>query len=233
MTKISAPLTSSGQFLIDGKPYQRGEYELIISPNDSISICRINGTIRAFGYFSEFPFSSPIVNVQQATPANLQMIATGSAAQGSASSGNPVFMGVVAKTAQPTARTDGQMVAGLHDKLGRYAMAPGSHIRDLRDMGAMVTLTTTTETTIVGAVASTFNDLEKVIVTNTSATDVRIDFRDTTAGTVRFSVFVKAASTIVVEIDTYKQATVNTNWTAQLSAAVTDVRITAITSRNI
>lgn len=198
-----------------------------------ISTAFVGGTVRAFGFFSEFPFSSPIVNVQQATAANLQMIATGSAAQGSAASGNPVFVGGVAKTAQATARTDGQMVAALYDKLGRHVMAAGSHIRDLRDMNAMVTLTATTETTIAAAVASTFNDLEKLIITNTSATDVRVDFRDTTAGTVRFSVLVKAASTVVLEIDTYKQATVNTNWTAQLSAAVTDVRITAITSRNI
>jgi hypothetical protein len=157
----------------------------------------------------------------------------GTAAQGAAASGNPVFVGSPARTAQPTARTDGQMVAPLYDSIGRAIMAPGSHIRQLRDVNPMVTLSTTTETTIVPNIAATFNDLEALIISNTSATPVRVDFRDTTAGTVRFSVMLPANGTVVFVPPAVKQTTLNTNWTAQLSAAVTDVRITALTSRNI
>ncbi len=94
----------------------------------------------------------------------------------------------------------------------------------------MVTLTSTTETTIVAATAAIFNDLRAVNIANTSATAVRVDFRHVAAGAVVFSVQVPAGDTRTLELPVIaKQATVNTAWTAQLSAAVTDVRITAWT----
>jgi hypothetical protein len=92
----------------------------------------------------------------------------------------------------------------------------------------MVTLTSTTETTIVAAVASIFNDLRALLITNTSATGTRVDFRHVAAGTVVFSVWVPANTTLPITLPVVaRQATVNTAWTAQLGTAVTDVRITA------
>ena len=38
-----------------------------------IAVAFVGGNVRAFGLFSDFPYSSPIVNVQQATGANLNM----------------------------------------------------------------------------------------------------------------------------------------------------------------
>lgn len=157
----------------------------------------------------------------------------GAAAQGAAASGNPVFTGGVAKTAQPTARTDGQIVAPLFSKVGHHIVQVGQ-IRDLSDTNAPVTLTTTTETTIVAALAAVFNDLYSLTITNTSATGVRVDLRTVAAGAVVESVWVPATTTIQLNpVVPYRQATVNTAWTAQLSAAVTDVRISARTVRNI
>lgn len=157
----------------------------------------------------------------------------GTAAQGATASGNPVFVGSVAKTAQPTARTDGQMVAPVLDKLGRTVMVMG-HIRDLVDLNAPVTLSTTTETTVVAAIASVFNDVVEVNIDNTSATAVRVYFRTVAAGAVVRSVWVEGGKreSIILSVP-WKQATVNTAWTAQLSAAVTDVRVSLGTIRNV
>jgi len=151
----------------------------------------------------------------------------GNAAVGTTAGANPFQLGVVAATAIQTARTAGQIVTVAGDKIGRL-VGSGEQIRDLNTMAPMVTLTNTTETTIVAAVASIFNDLRALLITNTSATGTRVDFRHVAAGTVVFSVWVPATTTLPVTLPVVaRQATVNTAWTAQLGTSVTDVRITA------
>lgn len=172
----------------------------------------------------------PSTDTASAFPVVLQggtTAVSGTAAVGSTASGSPVQVGVIAATAIQTARTAGQMVAPAADKIGRV-VGSNEQIRDLTTMAPMVTLTSTTETTIVAAVASIFNDLRGMVITNTSATGTRVDIRTVAAGTVVFSVWVPATTTITVSLPVVaKQATVNTAWTAQLGTAVTDVRITA------
>ena len=73
--------------------------------------------------------------------------------------------------------------------------------------------------------ASQFSDITGIIAVNTSATAVRVDFRDSTGGTIQFPLYVPAGETRGFSNMFYKQTTVNSNWTAQLSAAVTDVRL--------
>lgn len=171
------------------------------------------------------------ITVVQGTGSALNAQVTGAAAQGATASGNPVFTAGVAKTALASARTDGQIVAPLYDKIGRQIATIGQ-VRDLVTFQTMVTLTATTETTIAAAVASVFNDLYSLVITNTSATGVRVDFRTVAAGAVVFSVWIPATTSLVLPMTVpFKQATVNTAWTAQLSAAVTDVRITAVTTQ--
>jgi hypothetical protein len=152
---------------------------------------------------------------------------TGTTGAGLVAAGSPVQVAVVAATSIQTARTTGQVVLNAHDKIGRY-VGSNEQIRELTTMAPMVTLATVTETTIVAAVAAIFNDLRGLLVTNTSAIGVRVDFRTVAAGTVVFSVFVPATSTLTVSLPVVaRQAAVNTAWTAQLAVAVTDVRITA------
>lgn len=157
----------------------------------------------------------------------------GSVANAVADAGNPVGVGAQARTTNPTAVTDGQRVTLKADKLGRAVVAVGQ-VRDLITQNT-ITLTTTTETTLIAAVAAVFNDLCSLILTNTSATGVRVDIRDATAGTVRFSVFLAAngGGAVINPTRPYKQTAVNNNWTAQLSAAVTDVRIFAQVEQNL
>jgi hypothetical protein len=55
---------------------------------------------------------------------------------------------------------------------------------------------------------------------------VNIDFRDATAGTLRFTLAVPANNTLFIDTTiSMNQTTAANNWTAQLSSAVTDVRI--------
>lgn len=125
------------------------------------------------------------------------------------------------------ASADGDYQAVSTDKLGRQIVTTAP--RGQRAKNA-ITLTSTTETTLLSAGGSgVFHDLTKLLIANTSGTDVRVDFRDATGGSVIFSVFAPAGQTVGVSAgdDPIPQTTANNNWTAQLSAAVTDVRIFA------
>jgi len=137
-----------------------------------------------------------------------------------------VFMLSVRNDANATrASADGDYQAISTDKLGRQIVTTAPRGQRVKNA---ITLTTTTETTLLSAGgASIFNDITKLLIANTSGTDVRVDFRDATGGSVIFSVFAPAGQTVGVSAgdDPIPQTTANNNWTAQLSAAVTDVRI--------
>lgn len=91
-----------------------------------------------------------------------------------------------------------------------------------------VTLSTTTETTLLAGNSSVFHDLTSVVISNTSSSAVRVDIRSTTGGDVIVSFQVPASDTRGAVFTVPKnQTTKNTNWTAQLSSAVTDVRVSA------
>lgn len=125
------------------------------------------------------------------------------------------------------ASADGDYQAVSTDKLGRQIVTTAPRGQRVKNA---ITLTSTTETTLLSTGgASVFHDLTKLIIANTSGTDVRVDFRDATGGSVIFSVFAPAGQTVGVSCgdDPIPQTTANNNWTAQLSAAVTDVRIFA------
>lgn len=139
-----------------------------------------------------------------------------------------VFMLAVRNDANAVrASADGDYHVFSVDKLGRQLVTSAPRGQRVKNV---ITLSTTTETTLLSAGgASVFNDVTKLIIANTSSTDVRVDFRDATAGSVIFSIYVPANQTVGVSCgdDPIPQTAANNNWTAQLSAAVTDVRIFA------
>lgn len=159
----------------------------------------------------------------------IQYIAnTGSFGAGTTAATAPTVameQGLIAATTLPTAVTAGQLVGAMGDKFGRPTVLVNA-TRDIITTQATTITSSTAETTIGTAVASTFLDLATVTVDNTSATAVRVDFRDTTAGTVRFSIEVPATDDRgrVLQVP-IPQTSVNTNWTAQSSASVADLRI--------
>lgn len=137
-------------------------------------------------------------------------------------------------TTNPTAVTSGRYVQALADVLGKQVVV-GS-IRELKGDQFTTITSSTSETTIVTAVASTFLDLYGLIIENTSATATEISFRDVTAGSVRFAIYVPAGDTkgfMLNESAAYKQATVNTAWTAQCGTSVASIKISALYVKNI
>lgn len=152
----------------------------------------------------------------------------GATAAGAANAGNPIKGGGVARTAAPSAVADGQIVDDMRDKWGRTVVV-GS-IADLNIDQSTTITNSTSETTIVTADAANKHNLHMLFLSNSGAVGTEVSIRDTTAGTVRFNMFVPAGMTIgfvVFESGSIKQAAVNTNWTAQCSVATTSLKVFA------
>lgn len=148
------------------------------------------------------------------------------------SANQPTKVGGYAITSLPTAVANADVVNNVADKYGRQVMIPGT-IRDLVGTQTTTISASTSETTIFTAAASVYNDLTALVISNTSATPARVDFRDTTAGSVLFSIYVPAGDVRGVAFNRpIPQTSVNTNWTAQSSASITDLRIYAVADKN-
>jgi hypothetical protein len=150
----------------------------------------------------------------------------GNVASGVSDSGNPIKVGGIGHTANPTAVTDGQRVNSTFDKLGKQVVV--NSIRDLKG-SAYASLATGTETTIVAGVASTFLDVYGCVVANNSATATQVSFKDSFTGTTRFVLYVPAGDTrgfIETESAAYAQATINNAWTAVCQPSVSACLIT-------
>jgi len=167
--------------------------------------------------------------------ANGVLAVGGNNASGASITQNPLVAGAQAITALPTAVSNAQNVALSADKFGRPVVLVGS-IRDLTITQTTTLSATTSETTIVTAgAAGIFNDLVMLIVSNTSAsTNTRIDFRDTTGGSVLFSLqSVGGAAPVGFALPIpIPQTSTATNWTAQCATSTTDVRIYAVAVKN-
>jgi hypothetical protein len=156
----------------------------------------------------------------------------GGVAHGGVDSAKPIKTGSKAITALPTAEAASDVVDTIADKFGRTVFLNGT-IRDLVGTQTTTISASVAETTIVTAAASTFNDLTLVTVSNTSGTATRVDFRDTTAGSVLFSLYVPAGDVRgFAPPRPIPQTSVNTNWTAQSSTSVTDLRVYCTWDKN-
>lgn len=233
MTQINGVASSVGNGTTD-----TGTQRVTLS-SDSTGQVKLATGANTIGAVSNTSFA-----VTQATAASLNATvvgtgtfavqAAGGTASGSSLTASPLTGGGLAKTANPTAVSDGQVVNSTHDKLGKQVVV-GS-IRDLKADAALTLTSTTTETTLIAQIASTFIDVYGLIVANISATACEVIFRDTTAGTARFSIEVPAGDTrgfMLPESAAYKQTTVNTNWTAQCGTSVASIKINALYVKNI
>jgi hypothetical protein len=190
------------------------------------------GTFPVTGTFWQAtqPVSGTVTANQGAPPWSVN----GDTASGVADANNPVKIGGVARTSNPTAVTNGQRVNGIFDKLGKQVCVGA--IRDVKGV-QKTSITTTTETTVVTAGgAGVFNDVYAIVVTNKSATGVSVDFKDATAGTTRMTLYAPATDTrgFTVAVDSAMvQAVAANNWTATLSGAVTSIEITMLYVSNL
>lgn len=172
--------------------------------------------------------------IAKETGGNLASVAGATGATGAAVPSRASYDGVIAATALPTAATAGNLTGSIADKYGRSVTLPIT-IRDLTGTQTTTISASTSETTIVTAAASVFNDLVMLVISNTSGTtNTRIDFRDTTGGSVLFSLFsIGGAPPIGFALPVpIPQTSVNTNWTAQCATSTTDVRIYAVYAKN-
>lgn len=109
--------------------------------------------------------------------------------------------------------------------------------RALKVAPTVVTITSsTTETTVLAAVASTFLDVFGATFTNTSATATKVSLRDTTAGTIRWTGMVPAGDTrgFMLPVDSaITQGTVNTNWTVTCGTSVASLETTLFAVKRV
>lgn len=161
--------------------------------------------------------------VQQGTP---PWTVGGDTASGSADANNPVKIGGVARTSNPTAVTNAQRVNAIFDKLGKQVVVGA--IRDMKGV-QKTSISATTETTVVTAgAAGVFNDVYAIVVTNKSAVNLFVDFKDATAGTTRMTLAAPASDTrgFTVAVDSAMvQAVAANNWTATLSGTPTSASV--------
>lgn len=114
----------------------------------------------------------------------------------------------------------------------------GSQVSNFTSRGNVGSQTTTitnstAETTIVTSTAATFHDITAIFISNTSASTTRVDIRDTTGGPILFQFFLPADDVRGISLTTpWPQTTVNTNWTAQSSASVSDLRVSVLFINN-
>ena len=150
----------------------------------------------------------------------------------------------IGRSTNPAAVADGAAVTPYNTRSGkRVTVAEGP--RELKAHNT-ITLTTTTETTLIAAGGvGVFRDMIFLLIaTSDILVANRVDIRDTTAGTVVLSIpltdlgagTVSAGSPIVIPFpSSWPQTTANSNWTAQLSATPTvgqSVRISILTINN-
>ena len=193
-----------------------------------VDVIRIGGQAPAFGSGAN---GATVLRVALATdsPGITPTINHGAADSDNAT----IKMGGQARTTNPTATTDGQRSHFIADKLGKQIAV--SAIRELKGKQRTQIASSTTETTIVTAAASTFHDLYGLILSNTSASDVNVTIRENTAGAIVGVFPVKAGQMggfMLAPGDAIPQGTVNNTWTAQCSASIANLEVTALFVKN-
>lgn len=151
-----------------------------------------------------------------------------SSATGAAVPANGFYSAALAKTSLPAAASDGNLTGNMADKFGRQVVLPNA-IRDLVGSQTTTITASTSETTIITAGgAGIFLDLVSIFISNTSATPARVDIRDATAGSIIFQLYIPAGDMRGISLNVpWPQTSANGNWTAQSSASVTDLRVSA------
>lgn len=122
-----------------------------------------------------------LVNVAQATAANLNAQVQGAAASGFSVSGNPLLSGCRAATAAPTAVTDGQAVAAFCGAEGKQIMLPYS-IKELAVRGSTGATTGASQVSIIASAGGSLkNYITAIQCANIGATTSILTFTDAAA----------------------------------------------------
>ena len=157
----------------------------------------------------------------------------GSIPHDSVDADNPIKIGGVGTTTNPTAVADGDRVDSIFDKVGRQIMT--LHAPRELTITNTINLTTTSETTLLATGgAGVFHDLTMLVISNANNISTRVDIRDDTSGTVILPIEIASKGGAVIPFHTpLAQTAVNDNWTAQLSDGDADIRIFVQAVKNI
>jgi hypothetical protein len=168
----------------------------------------------------------------QASPSNtyISAITAGDVAAAASDTGNPIKIGGVGHTANPTAVTDGQRVNAMFDKLGKQVTIGA--LRDLKGSQITTFTASTTETTIVtGGATNVFHDLYGLIIENTSNTATEFVVRDVTSTGKQYAFYLPAGDTrgFMLPVDSaIPQGTANSAWTGTCTTSVSSVKVAAL-----
>lgn len=194
------------------------------------NINNITGTI-------SLPTGAATAANQSTEITSLASIASATHAEDAANSSGDVgvfALGVRNDTIADSTNTNGDYTQLSTDVKGHIMTANAPRLLKVQQQTTITS--STAETTVLTAVASTFLDVYGLIVTNSSATATDISFKDATAGTTRFHLYVPAGDTrgFMLSMDAaHSQAVVNNNWTATCGTSVASIQVTILAVKNI
>lgn len=164
----------------------------------------------------------------------VQAASAGDVAHDAVDSGNPIKIGGQARTTNPTAVADADRVNAMFDKVGRHVTILG-HVRELTGSQNTTITSSTAETTIVTAGgAGVFNDIVKLVFTNSSATASTVTLKDSTGGTTRAVWRVLANSALDIPFFVpLAQGSANANWTLTCGTSVASIIVMAQFVKNV
>jgi len=151
--------------------------------------------------------------------------------------GNPLKIGGIARTTNPTAYSDGDRSNIGTDSLGRMITRP-LQVRGLIAT-AYASASTGAETTILASGGSgVFHDCIMITGTNASTASVTVDIRDTTAGSIVHTMVIPASTGPIGFSPSvpYPQSNANNNWTFTIQGSDisnTSVYFTGLFSKEI
>lgn len=208
-----------------------------ISTSNALAVQLISGTLVLGTVTAQISGGTSFIsggNITAVVSGTVTAVVSGDTASGASDAGNPVKVGGLAKTANPTGVTDGQRVNALHDILGRQIIA-GS-VRGLKGNIFTTLIATTGQLSLIPAISTAFIDVYGCILENTSSSTCTVTFRDATAATPQFEFTVPGGDTrgfMVAESGAYRQTAQNTSWTIQCNIAVTSIAASLLYVKNI
>lgn len=145
----------------------------------------------------------------------------------------PIQTGGIARTANPTAVSGGDVVKSSYDVVGRQLIRP-VQVRGLI-VTAYATLTNGTETTLLSGSAGFYHDIVYITAANNSDAAVAVDFRGVTGGNISQTIVVPPYGTAGVSSSVpYPQSDTGNSWTADMGDITgTTVYLTGLFSREV
>lgn len=183
-------------------------------------------------------YGAQLVQLTTSTGSFIDSVGGGSqyAEDAAHASGDIGTIAMAVRTDTPTQRagTDGDYSVLETDKDGRLWTNTGTLRANKVPQFTTIT-SSTAETTIGTAVASTYLDLYLLTLTNSGSVGTKVTIKDSTAGTTRLTFYVPPLSTVGFSVDinsALAQATVNNNWTATCSASTASLEVGAYFVKN-